>query len=589
MSDKVGLSDGFVYMPKPGAAPAANIRVSVPTANKDVFKLGNETMSFSIPSGKRGQYLNTRMSYLKFTVDCTMKNDDFGSACPILALDGGAHALFNSLELYHGTNLLEQIREYNTLYQTLLDVGADMPGVKYGMSVGQGCFEGKVRMGKILTPVAFSSGQENDLFQHNRTGGRYKTTVSGGKVTAVQFESVPATKMSGVDMSTLQAQAEILEHSAVAGDRHATFLPKTTVSHTFCIPLVSGIVGGQMGKYIPVGALAADLRLELGLADFNQSLTAVAVGATTGSAHTIKNDPLVLSGLTGRVSDTHDIVIRDAELMLEYIEVAADVQTSIEATTGGQYIMSFDSFACYTNAIPKGQAAFAQLIGARFSSLKTAIAIFRDSSLMTKIQGSNVTSRVNPFSTAAPFEGFYRAGGQSLSTPYAGGVGWYYAVGATHYPPKPIESHQEAYFEMLKSQHVLGAQTHQNLLNNSNWVRSARIVEGENGASGHCAKGGTFLAAQNLESQSHKAYMIESGVNTLAQHIYLHARFPPASDLYPGATVKDLRTTDMDALVPSIGDGSATQTTVNASLQIDHFMHYDGILIINKGICSTRF
>lgn len=51
-----GLSDGFVYAPKPPAAPAANIRVSVPPHNKDVFRDGDVIM-FNIPSGKRGQYL----------------------------------------------------------------------------------------------------------------------------------------------------------------------------------------------------------------------------------------------------------------------------------------------------------------------------------------------------------------------------------------------------------------------------------------------------------------------------------------------------------------------------------------------------
>lgn len=52
-----GLSDAFVYQPKPPAAPAANIRVTVPTSNKDVFSANNDTMMFNLPSGKRGQYL----------------------------------------------------------------------------------------------------------------------------------------------------------------------------------------------------------------------------------------------------------------------------------------------------------------------------------------------------------------------------------------------------------------------------------------------------------------------------------------------------------------------------------------------------
>lgn len=100
-----GLSDGFVYAPKPPAAPAANIRVSVPPYNKANFSQGNDTVMFYIPGGKRGQYLNTRQSYLKFEVEVKF---DKGSETyvPIVALDGGAHSFFNSLEVYHGSNLL---------------------------------------------------------------------------------------------------------------------------------------------------------------------------------------------------------------------------------------------------------------------------------------------------------------------------------------------------------------------------------------------------------------------------------------------------------------------------------------------------
>ena len=165
MADRAGLSEGFIYAPKPPAAPAANIRVSVPPHNKDVFNRGNETVSFNIPAGKRGQYLNTRMSYLKFELEVELKRSKEGEqmtlvkdtsvykgkatitsdeltqkAAHVLALDGGAHALFNSLEVYHGTNLLEQIREYNALYQLMLDTSTnDTDGAShYSVSDGMG-------------------------------------------------------------------------------------------------------------------------------------------------------------------------------------------------------------------------------------------------------------------------------------------------------------------------------------------------------------------------------------------------------------------------------------------------------------------
>ncbi len=79
MGDRAGISDGFVYAPKPAAAPAANLRVSLPPHNKDNFRDGNETIMFNIPCGKRGQYLNTRMSYMTFDLEVTLKKPPAGT------------------------------------------------------------------------------------------------------------------------------------------------------------------------------------------------------------------------------------------------------------------------------------------------------------------------------------------------------------------------------------------------------------------------------------------------------------------------------------------------------------------------------
>ena len=75
----------------PAAAPAANIRVSLPQHNNDRFDYGNETIMFNIPCGNSGQYLNTRMSYLTFNLNVKLLVDN---DYPLVELDGGAHALF---------------------------------------------------------------------------------------------------------------------------------------------------------------------------------------------------------------------------------------------------------------------------------------------------------------------------------------------------------------------------------------------------------------------------------------------------------------------------------------------------------------
>jgi hypothetical protein len=107
------------------------------------------------------------MSYLKFQLEVELKEDIThgvwsrkdeltAKSVPIIALDGGAHALFTSLEVSHGSNVLEQIREYNALYQLLMDQGEDFDGYKGGRSLAEGVspigghFE---RRGVVVTDV----------------------------------------------------------------------------------------------------------------------------------------------------------------------------------------------------------------------------------------------------------------------------------------------------------------------------------------------------------------------------------------------------------------------------------------------------
>ena len=118
MAAQSSVAQELVYNSKPGAAPTAVVRVKTPPFNNDKFSRGNETISINIPSGKRGQYLDPSMSYLKFQLEVELKENVTPDAwtrakeltvksVPIIALDGGAHALFTCFEVSHGSNVLE--------------------------------------------------------------------------------------------------------------------------------------------------------------------------------------------------------------------------------------------------------------------------------------------------------------------------------------------------------------------------------------------------------------------------------------------------------------------------------------------------
>jgi hypothetical protein len=141
------------------------------------------------------------------------------------------------------------------------------------------------------------------------------------------------------------------------------------------------------------------------------------------------------------------------------------------------------------------------------------------------------------------------------------------------------------------------------------WAVSARRDVGENAtldASStwmqHPMPDGKFFLAQNFESQSHKSHLAESGVNTLAQNMYVHARFPGNAriydvDAYPLGRADD-RTYVPMATTRYTTDGTTTTLTNeikttwtqgNQQLLVDHYVHYDGLLLIVNGIANTRF
>ncbi len=63
----MSLSDILVYAPKPSAVSSSKARWNQPSYNKCSFKPG-EAVMLKLPTGRRGSFLNTHMSYLQFKV-----------------------------------------------------------------------------------------------------------------------------------------------------------------------------------------------------------------------------------------------------------------------------------------------------------------------------------------------------------------------------------------------------------------------------------------------------------------------------------------------------------------------------------------
>lgn len=693
MSAQSAVAQELVYNSKPGAAPAAVVRVNTPPFNKDSFTRGNETIMINIPSGKRGQYLDPSMSYLKFTLEVEMLKDmgsyagGFAAATPVIALDGGAHSLISFLEVYHGSNQLEQIREYNALYQLLMDQGEDFDGYTGGRAICEGTtdipgysYQGKKthRNGIVVTDVQMP---EADM-------GAYRTApkgLVGPMYIRNEYEDCgydPKQKSNNLNTAHLVGEQARLsmpydngdETSDTVGEYNMTLGQKKGVysapkhgrkqRFTFCLPLVSGVMGTGMPKYVPVGILNSDLRLELGIPPWEQAFKCV--GAAWKDKLLVDPDACWKAGQS-RIEDFYNINVTQVEYVADYIELAADVQLAIESQHNGSYFMSYDSYSNFATSLPAGSSNYSQLIGAKVSSMKTIYSVFRDQHMLNSLRGSQVTSRLNPFSTMVPRPEFVTSHRDLGDTQYNEGTGWYFAIGATHYPPTPVRSDPESYYEGCKARHNLQMRHSTGMIVPKEYRISARVdnrianISGQGGGTADLAlspenwfestlKGGTYFLGMNFESQAHRSDYANSGVSTLAQNLYLMCRFPNARDdfgepvilnkgqlapnsvagnklgldeqkagtkkiaahlnknQFPGALVplsasKDsagaaygawaqkgnLYDSDNSIAFSGAWAGPTSYNAQQGAMVVDHWVHYDGFMVVEMGEIKTRW
>eukprot|EP00873_Tetraselmis_striata_P029840 jgi/Tetstr1/450104/TSEL_037149.t1 len=127
-----GLSYSFVYAAKPRAVSAMKYRHNLPPINGRTFAPG-DTIQLSIPCGNKGEFLNTKQSYLKFS----LKNTE-ATTTDTLNLDYSASAVIRLLEVVYGSTVLEYIDQYPALYHMLLDAHGDIQQMGYAGGVTEG-------------------------------------------------------------------------------------------------------------------------------------------------------------------------------------------------------------------------------------------------------------------------------------------------------------------------------------------------------------------------------------------------------------------------------------------------------------------
>lgn len=339
------LPPTFDYRPKPSAVNGRSFRVSVPMANLSSASAG-QTAIFNIPCGRRACFLDPQQSYLRYTIKCaqpnfvttatatsaligpslptnavvTGTNGVYGSG---LFLDHNAYSIINTSTLYSGSNQIEYINNANILYNYLLDTN-------------------------------FSYG---NALSNTATYGMYVPTVDPSEIRRGQ----------------LLAFGTVGTATATATATSATY-----EQNTFCVPLLSGLLGiGSSGQMVPIHAINDVLRLELLLEQQTQAFCQL--GSTNSSpAYSVIN----------------------AQLELCYIEIGQEgmaLINSMSPPSNPTFIVG-SSYAHYVNTIKNGTTGiFSCLVPSKLASLKSIHCLPRRATEINSASSYSLSSRVNPY------------------------------------------------------------------------------------------------------------------------------------------------------------------------------------------------
>ena len=203
-------------------------------------------------------------------------------------------------------------------------------------------------------------------------------------------------------------------------------------TYTFCIPLVSGVIGTGLSKMLPVGMLT-DLRVEL---TFENNANAV-VSATTTSVAT------PCWGITA------------AELVLQVLTLNSEVNEMV-ASHREPVIISSESFRNYNTVLNAANTGDNTIIPLKFTSVKSLINVYRLQNNQNTFNVATITSRRNPFASS----------GATVPN-----IQW--LLGNVYAPAVPLRSTPEIFSEFQKSLHTLSNTNNKSTLNKQTYDNSS--------------------------------------------------------------------------------------------------------------------
>ena len=190
-----------------------------------------------------------------------------------------------------------------------------------------------------------------------------------------------------------------------------------------CLPIISGVIGTNLPKLLPLNALSSDLLVNCQLASYAESCCLSYVPTLFGWRYeedaTVNYSNAQTYEYFQPIVDTSGIVdgagvatmarvngrqvpprwtLMNAELHLNYVEISSEAQQEIDRQNGGIYTISSTSYRhySYTDNNPSSSSLTFQ-IPARFSSLKSILQCIRLNTTINDEGAFSLTSRVGNF------------------------------------------------------------------------------------------------------------------------------------------------------------------------------------------------
>ena len=125
LPNQTAVTSDCMFNLKPSAVRARSYRASIPSSNKSTFN-PSDVVIFYLPAGRRNTYLDPTQSYMRYTV----RNNDTTNA---INFDQDGASVINRLDVFHASNLLESVQQYNVIHSYLMDFNLNV-SQKQGLS-----------------------------------------------------------------------------------------------------------------------------------------------------------------------------------------------------------------------------------------------------------------------------------------------------------------------------------------------------------------------------------------------------------------------------------------------------------------------